>query len=101
MFVFKKLEIYGFSEKAMMWIRSYLSGRSQRVIVAEELSSSVEIDKGTPQGSRLSPLLFLTLMADLNLHISKGHLSNFADDTQLTIIEKNNYLSCRPSRTHR
>ena len=28
-------------------------------------------------------------MADLNLHISNGHLSNFADDTQLTIIEKN------------
>ena len=56
--------------------------------MAEELSSSVEIDKGTPQGSRLSPLLFLTLMADLNLHISKGQLSNFADDTQLTIIEK-------------
>ena len=52
----------------------------------EKKSESVTIDKGTPQGSRLSPLLFLVLMSDLNLH-TKGTLSNYADDTQLTIFE--------------
>ena len=58
-------------------------------MVSGELSSSVTINRGTPQGSRLSPLLFLIIMADLNLHIRTGHISNFADDTQLTLIEEN------------
>ena len=52
-----------------------------------ELSSSHLVNKGTPQGSRISPILFLVLMSDLNLHVKKGLLTNFADDTQLTIIE--------------
>ena len=41
---------------------------------------------GTPQGSRLSPILFLCLMADLDLHINKSFLTNFADDTQSIVI---------------
>ena len=68
-------------------MRSYLEGRTQRVAVSGKLSESVTIDKGTPQGSRLSPLLFLILMSDLNLH-TKGSLSNYADDTQLAIFEE-------------
>ena len=69
-------------------MRSYLQDRSNKVSVSGKLSHSVTIDKGTPQGSRLSPLLFLILMSDLNLH-TKGTLSNYADDTQLTIFEEN------------
>ena len=85
----QKCEIYGFSEQAIAWLRSYLKDITQRVMVSGELSSSVKINRGTPQGSRLSPLLFLIIMADLNLHTKKGHLSNFADDTQLTALEEN------------
>ena len=51
-----------------------------------KVSESIHIDIGTPQGSRLSPLLFLILMADLNLHVTESHLTNFADDTQSVII---------------
>jgi len=51
-----KLEIYGFTEAALKWIQSYLSERTQRVIVAGELSSSHIVNKGTPQGSRISPV---------------------------------------------
>lgn len=35
---------------------------------------------------RLSPLLFIILMADLNLHIENSPLTNFADDTQSVIM---------------
>ena len=82
-----KLEIYGFDQNAMSWIKSYLKDRSQRVTVSGELSSSRVINRGTPQGSRISPILFLILMSDLNLHVKKGSLTNFADDTQLTSVE--------------
>ena len=85
----RKLEIYGFTESALKWVKSYLSDRSQRVTVSGELSSSHLVNKGTPQGSRISPILFLVLMSDLNLVVKKGLLTNFADDTQLTIIEQN------------
>ena len=46
----------------------------------------LDITIGTPQGSRLSPLLFLILMSDLDLHVNKSSLTNFADDTQSCII---------------
>ena len=47
----------------------------------------MKLNFGTPQGSRLSPLLFIILMADLNLWINDSQLSNFADDTQSCIIK--------------
>ena len=49
------------------------------------VSREEEIDIGTPQGSRLSPLLFIILMADLDLWTENSTLSNFADDTQSII----------------
>ena len=84
----EKLKLYGFNGQAMEWIKSYLSGRQQAVAVKGEVSSLLDIDIGTPQGSRLSPLLFVILMADLNLWIKRSHLTNFADDTQSIIIEE-------------
>ena len=86
-----KLEIYGCDKHSLAWFKSYLQDRIQKVTVNGELSESLKINRGTPQGSRLSPLLFIILMADLNLHIKddkKCQLSNFADDTQLATIEE-------------
>ena len=67
-------------------MESYLTRRSQRTIVGVKLSESVELCYGTPQGSRLSPLLFIILMADLDQWTSNSQLSNFADGTQSVII---------------
>ena len=50
------------------------------------ISSELELSLGTPQGSRLSPLLFSIIMADLDLWVNKSFLSNFADDTQTCVI---------------
>jgi hypothetical protein len=70
-------------------MESYLSNRKQFVEVSGERSGEVEINIGTPQGSRLSPLLFIILMADLELWTEDSKLSNFADDTQSIIISDN------------
>ena len=87
--ILEKLKIYGFSERAMRWIESYLTGRRQAVRLSGNTSSFVDMTIGTPQGSRLSPLLFTIIMADLNLWTNKSKLSNFADDTQSIIIADN------------
>ena len=70
-------------------MKSYLKDRMQYVQVAERKSSVKVTNIGTPQGSRLSPILFLCLMADMELWTKDSKLSNFADDTQSIIIKDN------------
>ena len=82
----QKLKIYGFDYLSRKWMESYLTGRRQVTKVGDKTSAPVDLTLGTPQGSRLSPLLFLILMADLNLWVKDSQLSNFADDTQSVII---------------
>ena len=81
-----KLQLYGFDKSAISWIKSYLNNRKQVVTVSGQISTTQEINIGTPQGSRLSPLLFLILTADMELWTDKSMLSNFADDTQSIVI---------------
>ena len=70
-------------------MESYLTRRSQVATVSGQYSKPVELSFGTPQGSRLSPLLFIILMADLDLWSTGGELSQFADDTQSSLMKKN------------
>ena len=91
----EKLKIYGFNKLSLEWVASFLTGRRQSVIVDGQLSSQLEINIGTPQGSRLSPLLFVIMMADLDLWVNQSYLTNFADDTQSIVISdtKENLIS--------
>ena len=86
--------MYSFCELSMKWMKSYLNDRKQRVEISGKISSDQDITIGTPQGSRLSPLIFLILMADLDSWTKNSMLSNFADDTQSIIIseDRNNLL---------
>ena len=65
---------------------SYLTNRKQAVSVEGKVSTMLDIDIGTPQGSRISPLLFCIMMADLDLYTNQSGLVNFADDTQSIVI---------------
>lgn len=82
-----KLKVYGFDSNALKWVESYLKNRKQFVTVAGKMSKTIDINTGVPQGSRLSPLLFIILMADLDLWTKDSMLTNFADDTQSVIIK--------------
>ena len=81
-----KLKMYGFNKNAIKWMSSYLEERKQMVTVDGQTSSTQTTNIGTPQGSRLSPLLFVCLIADMDLWTDNSKLSNFADDTQSIII---------------
>ena len=76
----RKLELYGLGGPVLDWFRSYLSGRSQRVLFKGILSDKMWVRIGVPQGSILGPLLFLIYINDLP-QASKFLESLFADDT--------------------
>jgi len=70
------------------WFRSYLSGRSFRVVLNGRTSSIIYIISSVPQGSVLGPLLFIVYTADLTTIAEKHGVSlhAFADDTQETAL---------------
>jgi Reverse transcriptase (RNA-dependent DNA polymerase) len=49
---------FGILGNPLLWLRSYLSRRSQFVRVGDARSMTVECEYGVPQGSVLGPLLF-------------------------------------------
>ena len=64
-----------------MWLRSFLIGRRQRVLVNGSSSSWQSLDSGVPQGTVLGPLLFLIYINDISDHLSPGTVARlFADD---------------------
>ena len=86
--VINKLKLLGLSKDALEWIKRYLSERKQKVKIDEKESKPEVLTLGTPQGSRLSPLLFNILTCDLDLYMKNGMCCNFADDTSLSVEAK-------------
>ena len=74
----------------LQWIESYLSNRSQAVVLKNEkeetaMSNAITLSRGVPQGSVLGPLLFTLFTTPLG-DICRQHDQDFhlyANDTQL------------------
>ena len=61
----KKLSLYGFDEDCLGWVSSYLSDRSQCVLIEGCLSKLLPVAAGVPQGSILGPLLYTLFTNEL------------------------------------
>ena len=79
---------FGIHGSVLSWFKSYLSSRCFRVKCETDLSSWHTSSCGVPQGSVLSPLLFVmytTLLSTLIFSCTPSHLL-YAGDTQLFLF---------------
>jgi hypothetical protein len=80
----EKLRAHGIRGKTLQWIRAWLSGRRQRVVLNGKNSSWTRVLSGVPQGSVLGPILFLVFINDLDSVVEMVKVfKKFADDTKM------------------
>ena len=66
----------------MTELKSFLSRRTHRVSVNDNLSQAADVTSGIPQGSVLGPVLFVLYINDLP-DVVRNEVYLFADDTNI------------------
>ena len=78
----KKLWGYGIRGKVHSWIKEFLSGRTQKVVIYGKISKTAKVTSGIPQGRVLGPALFLVFINDLP-DVVQACIKLFADDAKI------------------
>ena len=78
-----KLKVYGIRDCACNWFYSYLSNKYQYVEIDQYKSSYQVITTGVPQGSILSPILFILFINDISEGLKHQAAKLYADDRNI------------------
>jgi len=92
--IVRKLRIQGFDDRLVRLIHSFLAGRSFAVRVGTTVSSKRPIMAGVPQGSCISPLLYMLFTADMPKPAGCD-LAVYADDVALVSSSRCPAVVCR------
>lgn len=84
-----KLERLGIHGDLLRWIKSYLSNRSQAVVVGGYRSDFIDIPTGVPQGSHLGPLFYCAYLYDIADCFNLSNHILYADDKKIYYRVKN------------
>lgn len=75
-----KLCSLGVPSVLLRWVHAFLMDRNQRIKIGETTSDWCHVHGGVPQGTKLGPLLFITMINDMELELPT---IKYVDDTTL------------------
>ena len=93
-----KLQAYGIRGYLLKWIKNFLIGRQQKVVLNGSSSKWIEVTSGVSQGSVLGLLLFILYVIDITDGV-QSTIEMVADDSKLYRIIQNYVTQISYSRT--
>ena len=83
--LYPSLRYKGVNHYLISWVRSFLTGRSCRLLFQGSPRIFSPVSVGTPQGSPVSPLLFVIYVAPLHIPLDRGLVLSYVHDISLTV----------------
>lgn len=79
----EKIAFNGIRGNLLRWFKSYITNRTQKIVIKGYESETVRISSGVPQGSILGPLLFILYINDISNCFKFCNFLLYADDLKI------------------